>query len=313
MRKTVHESVKDFYTEAAKKTAKELCCPIAYNEDDIKHIPKDAIEIAYGCGSPVTLAGVKTGDTVLDLGSGGGIDCFIAAKYAGKNGRVIGIDMTDKMLDKAKGISKTAAKNLGYDVVEFKKGLLEDIPVSDEVVDIVTSNCVINLSPDKKKVFNEIYRILKNNGRFCISDVVSDKDVPEEMQDNERLWGECISGALKESDFFRLAKDAGFYGLETIKRYFFKEVNGIKFYSITVRGYKFKKGAKCVYIGQYAIYNGPFKSVQDDDGHEYPIGAPVEICTDTSEKLSRPPYKEFFTIIDAAKSGEGKACGPKCC
>jgi len=235
---SVHESVKDFYGDAAKKPKQELCCPILYNADDISHTPQDAIEISYGCGIPVSLADVKEGEVLLDLGSGGGIDCFIAAKFVGKSGRVIGIDMTDEMLDKAKTISKTVAENLGYDVVEFKKGFLEDMPVPENTADIITSNCVINLSPDKKRVFKEIYRVLKDSGRFYISDIVSDKDVPCEMQSDKKLWGECISGALREERFITIAKETGFYGLEIIKRYLYKEVDGIKFYSITVRGYK---------------------------------------------------------------------------
>ncbi|MBI5682049.1 MAG: methyltransferase domain-containing protein [Deltaproteobacteria bacterium] len=241
MTKRTYESVKGFYAAAAAKPKPELCCPIAYSADDISHIPQDAIEISYGCGSPVSLAVIKEGEVLLDLGSGGGIDCFIAAKYVGKNGGVIGIDMTDEMLNKAKKNSKTVAKNLGYDVVEFKKGFLESVPVPENTIDVVTSNCVVNLSPDKKKVFNEIYRILKDNGRFCISDIVSDKDVPLDMQVDNQLWGECISGALREDEFISIAKEAGFYGLEIIKRYLYKDTGSIKFYAITVSGYKFKK------------------------------------------------------------------------
>lgn len=238
---SVHNAVRDFYGNAAKKPKPELCCPTSYNVDDISHIPEDAIKISYGCGSPVSLADIKSGETLLDLGSGGGIDCFIAAKYVGKEGRVIGIDMTDEMLDKAKRLSSIVAKNLGYDVVEFKKGLLEDIPVPDNTADVVISNCVINLSPDKEKVFQEIYRILKDTGRFCISDIVSDRDVPEEMQADKQLWGECISGALKEDEFISIAEASGFYEINIIKRYLYREVSGIKFYSITVKGYKWLK------------------------------------------------------------------------
>ncbi|MBI5286999.1 MAG: methyltransferase domain-containing protein, partial [Deltaproteobacteria bacterium] len=232
----------------------------------------------------------------------------------------IGVDMTEEMLDKARSASKKVAKRLGFDVVEFRKGLLEDIPVGDETVDLVTSNCVINLSTDKGKVFEETYRVLKPSGRFCISDIVAERDVPALLRDGKRLWSECISGALREDEFITLAKRAGFYGIETTKRYLYREVDGIRFYSVTVKGYKFKKASKCVYIGQYATYNGPFKRVWDDDGHEYPVGVPVEVCTDTAEKLSRPPYKGLFTITEplgtdlkSVPRDEGRGCGPGCC
>lgn len=316
----IRESVREFYAEVATKPMKELCCPVSYDDSDISHIPEDVLEVSYGCGSPISIAEIKEGEGILDLGSGTGIDCFIAAKKVGSKGKVIGVDMTEEMLDRAREVSRAVAKNLGFDVVEFRKGLLEDIPLADEVVDLVTSNCVINLSPDKGKVFKEIYRVLKPNGRFCISDIVADSVVPAELKRDKRLWGECISGALREDEFVGLARGAGFYGIETTKRYLYREVNGIRFYSITVKGYKFKKGEGCVYSGQYAIYHGPFKCVWDDDGHEYPIGVPVEVCTDTAEKLSRPPYKGLFTITDSMGTDlrslprdEARGCGPECC
>ncbi len=300
----IRESVKEFYTKVAMKPRKELCCPTSYSKEDVSHIPEEVMEVSYGCGSPVLSADIKEGEKVLDLGSGGGVDCFIAAKLVGRNGRVIGVDMTEEMLKKAENASSRVARNLGFSVVEFRKGFLEDIPLEDEAVDLVTSNCVINLSPDKPKVMEEIYRILKHGGRFCISDVVAEKDVPDDIRSDRELWGECIGGALKEDEFIDTAKKAGFYGLHVTSRYLYREVKGIRFYSITLKGYKFKKGAECVYIGQYAIYNGPFRSVQDDDGHEYPVGVPVEICTDTAEKLMKPPYRGFFTITDPTKGME---------
>jgi len=316
----IRDSVKGFYAEAARKPMQELCCPISYDDNDISHIPEDVLGISYGCGSPISIAEIKEGESVLDLGSGAGIDCFIAAKKVGSKGRVIGVDMTEEMLDRAREASKKVAKNLGFDVVEFRKGFLEEIPLADEAVDLVTSNCVINLSPDKERVFREMYRVLKHNGRFTISDIVADKDVPAQLKADKRLWGECISGALKEDEFIAIARGVGFYGIDIAKRYLYREINGIRFYSITVKGYKFKKGPKCVYIGQYAIYHGPFKSVWDDDGHEYPVGVPVEVCTDTAEKLSRPPYRGLFTITDplgtdleSIPRDEARGCGPECC
>ncbi len=312
------EEVMAFYGRAAVKPKKKLCCPISYDQEEIAHIPSEALDISYGCGSPVDLAAVKSGEVVVDLGSGGGIDCFIAAKKVGHDGKVIGVDMTDDMIDKAKTSLEKVSDKLGYDVVEFRKGYLEEIPIEDDDADVVISNCVINLSHDKTKVFEEIYRVLKDRGRFCISDVVSEKDVPQTMQKDKELWGECISGALSEEAILEKVKKAGFYGTEILNAYLYKEVEGMQFYSITLTGYKFNKASECFYKGEFAIYKGPFKSVFDDDGHEYPVGIPVEICTDTAVKLQSEPYKGFFSIIkdDGSLPDNEKNesdCTPECC
>ncbi len=310
----VRKSVNEFYAAAAIQPQKELCCPTSYNAADISHIPREALNISYGCGSPVTQANIKPGESVLDLGSGGGIDCFIAAKMAGEQGQIIGVDMTDEMLRNANATREIVARNLGYNNVRFMKGFLEEIPVTDECVDLVTSNCVINLSAQKEKVFQEILRVLKTGGRFMISDIVSDREVPVSMKQDKKLWGECISGAITEAEFFNITRKIGFYGLEIVNRYLYKEVDGFTFYSITARGHKFKKSKECVYTGQYAIYKGPCSNVSDDDGHTYPVGTPIEICTDTAWKLSNPPYEGMFILSGGMQSKDVKtACGPKCC
>ncbi len=308
------DDVKEFYSKAALTSQPSLCCPTDYKTEDISHIPADVLKISYGCGSPVNRASIKEGETVVDLGSGGGIDCFIAAKAVGENGKIIGIDMTDEMLSNAEKNRKYVEKNLGYSNIDFRKGLLENIPVDSDSVDIIISNCVINLSTLKQKVFKEIYRILKNHGRFVISDIVSDAEVPEDMRSDKKLWGECISGAETQQNLIETAKTAGFYGISTEHDYVWKVVNGIKFSSITFRGWKFTKGEKCVYKSQYAIYKGPFLNVSDDDSHTYPAGKPVEICTDTATKLTNPPYAGSFIIINTSKNGDEMIeCGPKCC
>lgn len=315
MGKEIRDSVNEFYSSAAVRPVESLCCAASYREEDVSHIPKEVLDISYGCGSPVALADLKEGETLVDLGSGGGIDCFIAAKMVGRNGRVYGVDMTEEMLLNAREASSKVALNLGYDIVEFKRGFLEDIPIGNETADVVTSNCVINLSPDKERVLREIYRVLKHGGRFCISDVVSEKEVPEDMRADKKLWGECLSGAMKEDEFMNAARVAGFYGLHILTKSLYREIEDIRFYSITLRGYKFKKGKECVYAGHFAVYNGPFKSVWDDDGHEYPVGQPIEVCTDTVEKLKMPPYAGHFTITDPEDSmKETVGCTPgKCC
>ncbi len=303
------EVVKDYYADAAAKPRPSLCSPEVYGKGRVAHIPKEVLEISYGCGSPVRLAAVKNGETVLDLGSGGGIDCFIAAKEVGPEGSVIGVDMTGKMLGKARAAAPKVAEVLGYANVEFREGFLEDIPVADASVDLVLSNCVINLASDKGRVMAEVMRVLRDKGRFCISDVVAEEAVPEYMKVDEDLWGECISGALKEDEFMDAARRGGAYGLEVLSRSLYRVAGGIRFYSIVLRGYKFQKGTECLYKGHFAIYNGPFSKINDDDGHEFSAGVMVEVCTDTLAKLQSPPYKGLFSIIDT-KSEEVVTCGP---
>ncbi len=312
-KETVRKSVNKFYSTAAAHTQKDLCCPTNYDSADLSHIPQEVLNISYGCGSPMTLAQIESGESVLDLGSGGGVDCFIASKMAGDRGRVVGIDMTDQMLIRANASRESVAKKLGFDNVLFIKGFLEEIPLTNECIDVVTSNCVINLSDQKEKVFREIFRILRKGGRFVISDIFSERDVPLFMKQNTKLWSECISGAITEVEFVNKIKAMGFYGLEVINRYPYKKVEGFQFYSITIKAYKFNKSKECEYKGQYAAYKGPFSFVSDDDGHTYPVGTPVEVCTDTAWKLSNPPYKGMFIVSDIQNLDVGKPCGPECC
>ncbi|MGB7292821.1 MAG: methyltransferase domain-containing protein [Thermodesulfobacteriota bacterium] len=295
------EVVRGFYGKAAEEPQKELCCPTSYPTDDVSHIPQEVIDRFYGCGSPMSIADVKSGEIVVDLGSGAGIDCFIAANKAGPSGKVIGVDMTDQMLSVANECRPIVASNLGYDVVEFRKGFLEEIPIRHKSIDVITSNCVINLSPDKKKVFSEMWRILNNHGRIVISDIVSEKEVPPHIITNDKLWGECIAGALTEEQFVSYLEQAGFYGLQVLKKTYWKDVENYSFYSVTVRGYKFEKTAGCVFIGQKAIYNGPLKAIVDEEGHLFPRGEAVEICTDTAQKLAKPPYAGMFMITNPTR------------
>jgi len=309
--------VQDFYGKAAETPQAELCCPVRYDLEDTAHIPPEVLERFYGCGGPMSVAGVREGETVVDLGSGAGIDVFIAAKKVGRAGRAIGVDMTDPMLGVA-GQSRTlVAESLGYDVVEFRKGYLEEVPVDDDLADLVTSNCVINLSPDKRRVFGEVWRVLKDHGRIVVSDIVADRPVPPDLKVNVHLWGECISGALSEDEFVAELERAGFYGVSTLKKQFWKEVEGYQFYSVTVRGYKFRKRAGCVYRGHRAVYLGPYVSVTDEEGHLFPRGQAVEVCTDTLAKLSNAPYQGSFAIIEPGAAASevlgGPACAPGCC
>ena len=309
----VRSSVEDFYAKAVKDPRADLCCPVKSPEEKlmVSHIPGEVLSISYGCGSPVLSAAVGPGKTVVDLGSGGGIDCFIAAKIVGPKGTVIGVDMTSEMLEKAKSANRDVSKNLGYDVVKFKNGYLEELPLENNFADIIISNCVINLSSDKRKVFDEIYRTLKSGGHFSISDVVAHGDVPEEMKEDKELWGECISGSLTEDEFISMCREAGFYGLHITSRVPYRDIEGLKFSSIVIHGYKLEKGLECDYKGSFAIYNGPLSIVTDDEGHEFPLGKAKEVCTDTRLRLSKAPYAGLFSFIDTSEEpGEGECSEP---
>ena len=219
----IHNSVRNAYGKVAESDdigcgcgVPTSCCGTApdlegfsirlgYSAEDLKSVPGGA-DMGLGCGNPKVIASLQPGETVIDLGSGGGFDCFLAAREVGDNGRVIGIDMTPAMLSKA----RRNAESGNYSNVEFRLGEIEYLPVADATADVVISNCVINLSPDKQQVFNEIFRALKAGGRIAVSDVVATCDLPDEVKNDLELYSACISGAsrIEEIEAFLLA--AGF-------------------------------------------------------------------------------------------------------
>lgn len=193
-----------------------------YQEAEITGLPDSVTLASLGCGNPMTIASLKPGETVLDLGSGGGIDCFISARFVGSAGRVIGVDMTDSML----ALANQDKAKLGLTNVEFRKGEIEALPVESNTVDVIISNCVINLSPDKDAVFGEAFRVLKPGGRFAVSDMVTEGEWPEQLKANVGAWAGCITGAIDQHDYLRKMREVGFvdvavesgssYGLETL-------------------------------------------------------------------------------------------------
>ncbi len=301
-------SVREYYRAAAEQPRPELCCPTRYDADAVAHVPREVLDRFYGCGSPIALARVSPGETVVDLGSGAGIDVFVAAKLVGPTGRAIGVDMTDAMLAVANGTKHEVAASLGYDVTEFRKGFLERIPVETKSAGLVTSNCVVNLSPDKPRVFEEIWRILKDRGRVVLSDIVSEREVPPHLKVNPELWGECLVGALTEERFLAELERAGFYGMTILTRSYWKDVEGYPFFSLTVMGFKYEKTAGCVYQGHRAVYLGPGKAFVDEEGHLFARNEPAEVCTDTVAKLTAPPYRDMFAILEPAAERVGYAC-----
>jgi len=185
--------------------AEEISKSIGYTEEEIKAVPEGA-NLGLGCGNPVTLASLREGETVLDLGSGGGFDCFLAADRVGQNGRVIGVDMTPEMIEKAR---ENAGKG-DYGNVEFRLGEIENLPAADNSVDVIISNCVINLAPDKSKVFTEAYRVLKPGGRLMISDIVLLRELPDFIKNSIEAYIGCLSGAMMRGEYIKSIKAAGF-------------------------------------------------------------------------------------------------------
>lgn len=329
-------SVEKRYADAAKQSEAALCCPVDYDPKYLEVIPKEVIEKDYGCGDPSKW--LKPGETVLDLGSGTGKICFIASQVVGEAGKVIGVDMTDDMLEVANRHAPIVADRIGFANVEFRKGRIQDLaldldllgvalqkhPVADaddflrldevaeelrvkqplvesDSIDVVVSNCVLNLvEPEQKpKLFQEIFRVLKKGGRAVISDIVSDEKVPEIMRRDAHLWSGCISGALTEEAFLKAFEDAGFYGVELVKfeTQPWQTVEGIEFRSVTVQAYKGKQGP-CFERNQAVVYQGPFKSVLDDDGHRYDRGVRAAVCDKTFQLLQTGPYAGHFAAIE---------------
>ena len=332
----VESAVQERYSSGAECCEPALCCPVDYDPQYLKVIPPEVIERDYGCGDPSKH--LRAGETVLDLGSGTGKICFIAAQVVGATGRVIGVDMTDAMLEVARRNAPVVAERIGFANVEFRKGRIQDLAldlerldaelkarpiadanaflragelaaelrvrhplVADDAVDVVVSNCVLNLVEGraKRQLFEEIFRVLRKGGRAVISDIVSDEEVPLAMQNDPELWSGCISGALTESGFVRAFTDAGFYGVRILQRDAepWRTVQGIEFRSVTIEAFKGKQGASFE-RGQAVIYKGPFKKVLDDDGHAFERGERSAVCDKTFQLYQREPYRGAFECIE---------------
>lgn len=229
----IREQVKEYYSKAVAGDSICGCGDISpkgvisrkmgeYSFDELDNIPKDAIENSFGCGNPLAFSEIKEGEVVLDLGSGTGIDILLAAKKVGNSGKVIGIDMTPEMIKRAKeNIEKSGFKN-----VEVRQGLIENMPIDDNSIDWVISNCVINLSPNKEKVFSEIYRVLKKGGKILISDIIGD-NLPDEIKNIPEIYGSCIGGAISEKEYIKLIEKAGLKNVN-IKSKFIYDFTTIK-------------------------------------------------------------------------------------
>lgn len=248
----IKKAVKGRYSRIAESGQASCCSPACrcgaapvvevvaagYGKEDLERVPQEAV-MGLGCGNPSACADLKPGETVVDLGSGGGIDVFLAAVKVGPEGKAIGVDMTQQMVDKASRL----AKREGYGNVEFRLGEIERLPVPDSSVDTVISNCVINLSTDKSRVFREAHRVLKPGGKLVISDIVSERPLPPKMRDDLVSWSQCVSGALERSDYLSKIVEAGFSEPVIVsQREFYVETSNRKkvekLFSITVRAIK---------------------------------------------------------------------------
>ncbi len=347
----VEKVVKDRYTEGAATLVAELCCPTDYDPQYLEVIPDEVLERDYGCGDPSRY--LRPGETVLDLGSGTGKICFIASQVVGASGRVIGVDMTPEMLAVARRNAPVVASRLGFANVEFRRGRIQDLKldldlleealaakpvgdveslleiqghsddlrldrplVDDDSVDVVVSNCVLNLvgNDQKQALFREIYRVLRRGGRAVISDIVSDERVPETMQKDPELWSGCISGALTEEGFLTAFEDAGFHGVRILVRQEepWQVVGGIEFRSLTVEAFKGKEGP-CLERNQAVIYKGPFKEVLDDDDHRMERGRRYAVCDKTYNLYRQEPYRDSFEFVEPLEEIPLEAAGPFDC
>ncbi len=235
---TVESIVQERYAEGANQRQEALCCPVQYRPEMLELLPAEIIEKDYGCGDPSRYA--RSGDTVVDLGSGGGKICYIAAQIVGAGGRVIGIDMTDDMLALAERHREPMAEKLGYSVVEFHKGYIQDVGsiVAPDSADLVISNCVLNLvaEEDRERLIAGVFSALKPGGRVAISDIVSDAVVPVHLKQDPELWSGCISGAFEKQAFLDAFTAAGFEAVnyDSFDEQPWQSVDGINFHSATV-------------------------------------------------------------------------------
>lgn len=341
------------YRDGAQQAEKGLCCPTEYDKASLAILPRGIVEKDYGCGDPS--AYVHPGETVVDLGSGAGKICYILAHKVGAEGRVIGVDFNDDMLALSRKYLDEMAEKLGYGNVRFVKGMIQDLAldldhaqswldehpiaavedlydyhaecdrlrrevtlIADGSVDVIVSNCVLNLSrpEDKGRLFVEMHRVLRKGGRAVISDIVCDKDPTPEIKADPDLWSGCIAGAMREDEFLEMFERAGFYGIEVLVRQAepWQVIDGIEFRSVTVQAFKGKDGP-CVERNQAIIYKGPWKCVCDDDGHTLYRGRRMAVCDKTFNIMTDPngPYAGRIVPVPPIKDIPLDEAGPFDC
>jgi len=346
----VHAEVKKRYSAGAQAVQADLCCPVDYDRELLRMLPQEIIDKDYGCGDPSRY--VREGDVVLDLGAGGGKICYMAAQLVGAHGKVIGVDMNDDMLALARKYQAHMAQQLGNDRVAFHKGYIQDLAldvaamqdylrehpvtsaadlerlqawqtaqrlerplIADQSVDLVISNCVLNLVADEQKqqLVREIHRVLKPGGRVAISDIISDEPIPAHLKHDSELWSGCISGAFEEEAFLQAFIDAGFVaaGYDKWEATPWRVVDGIEFRSVTLTATR-PENTPCLDYGHAVIYRGPHASVSDDEGHVYPRGARIAVCERSYRLLveSGAYGHDFIGIAPAVQLEPKPYCAP---
>ncbi len=344
-------AVRGRYGRAARAREARLCCPVSYDPKYLQAIPQEILEKDYGCGDPSRY--VRAGETVLDLGSGAGKICYIAAQIVGEKGCVIGVDFNPEMLALARRYQPQIAGALGYGNVRFHRARIQDLALSldeadaylkanpvrssedlhryeefqarlrraapvvpDDSVDVIISNCVLNLvrETDREQLFREMFRVLRRGGRVAISDIVSDEPVPESFKRDAGLWSGCIAGAFLEAAFLAAFERAGFHAveLETYSARPWKTLRGIEFRSVTVTARKGKQGP-CWERKQAVIYKGPWKKVEDDDGHTLLRGQRMAVCDKTYRILTSEPYAAAIVPVPPLKEIPLRRAKPFAC
>ena len=325
-----HESVQDYYGNVLQSSddlqTSACCMPEAMPKHlltALRNVHDEILDRFYGCGSPIPAA--LDGATVLDLGCGTGRDAYMISQLAGKNGSVIGVDMTDEQLEVARKHQQHHAEKFGFANTDFRKGLIEDLAsagIADNSVDVVVSNCVLNLAPEKSKVFEEIFRVLKPGGELYFSDVFSDRRLPEFMAKDPVLLGECLGGALYYEDFRRMMSKVGFEDpricadgpIDLRSEEIIRKAGYITFKSLTVRAFKLPLEDRCEDFGQVATYKGSLPehphAFDLDDHHHLETGRPMLVCGNSADMLSKTRFAKHFTVTERGEHFGLFDCGP---
>lgn len=341
----IRETIVETYSKAARETDQNFCCGVDYrkefSQEEIRHLPEEVLNRNYGCGVPPGLRKLAPGQHVLDLGPGFGRDCFIAALKVGPGGRVFGLDMNEDMLAQAERYRPEVVGNLGYDNISFLRGQFDrKIPLPDDSIDVILSNCVNNLALDKRTAYREMFRVLSPGKQLSFSDVVSYHPLPEQLRSNEAAWADCVGGVLSFGELAGVLSASGFHGVTLTTEYLWKAGNQIveeycgagslseqelqdlgkvRLYSVAIEAFKpiLDPQGECYWRGQYALFHGPGVALQldNDPDHVFTSAQLKEVCEKTATILKSEPFNRYFTVFEPEGEVEARLCVPGdiCC